>query len=143
MSIYEINKGLMNIDNFYKEQVCGDIYNQKPELNKRTGIKTKALPGITFRTDLQKDGFPLLSLRKISFSFIPEIMWFLSGSHNTEWLSKHTKIWDFFTDDNGNINSAYGYRWRYHFGFDQLETILNKLQNDSRSEEHTSELQSH
>ena len=35
------------------------------ELNERTGHKIKILPGVTFQIDVEKDGFPLLTLRKI------------------------------------------------------------------------------
>lgn len=121
----------MKIDKFYKATVCKKIARQTYELNKRTGIRTKTLPGITFQTDLEKDGFPILSLRKLSFSFIPEIMWMLSGSNTNEWLTKHTKIWDSFIEENGIITSAYGFRWRHHFDVDQLETVLIKLKQDN------------
>ncbi len=101
-----------------------------PELNLRTGIEVRAMPGATYWTDLYKDGFPLLSLREMPMSFIPEIMWFLSGSNKIDWLSKHTKIWNAFAETNGEVTSAYGFRWRYHFGVDQLELALNKLKRD-------------
>lgn len=121
----------MKIDFFYKNIVCKEIANETPELNKRTGIKTRSLPGITYQTNIEEEGFPLLSLRKLSFSFIPEIMWMLSGSNTTEWLSKHTKIWNYFTEEDGTITSAYGFRWRNHFNVDQLEVVLNKLKEDN------------
>lgn len=121
----------MKIDKFYKSIVCKQIAIQSPELNKRTGIKTRSLPGITFQTDINEEGFPLLSLRKLPFSFIPEIMWFLSGSINKEWLSKHTKIWDSFAEEDGTITSAYGFRWRHNFDIDQLEIVLDKLKADN------------
>jgi len=120
----------MNYDKQYKK-ILKDIMEAEEELNVRTGIKVKALPGITFKIDLEKDGFPLLQLRKLPFSFIPEIMWMLSGSNTTEWLTKHTKIWDYFTEKDGTITSAYGYRWRHHFDFDQLHIILKKLKKDN------------
>lgn len=122
----------MNINKFTKI-VYGGLLTQPTEINKRTGIGTKSLPGITYQTNLETEGFPLLGLRKLPLSFIPEIMWFLSGQKSTEWLSKYTKIWDFFTDDDGTVSSAYGHRWREHFGVDQLETVLDKLKKDPSS----------
>lgn len=120
----------MNINVFYKDKVCGKIAVQWPEMNRRTGVEVRAMPGATYWTDLQKDGFPLLSLREMRFSFIPEIMWFLSGSNKVEWLSKHTKIWDSFAEPNGLVTSAYGFRWRHHFGVDQIDAALSKLRDD-------------
>ena len=34
-----------------------------PEFSERTRLGTKALPGVHFQTDLEADGFPLLTLR--------------------------------------------------------------------------------
>lgn len=119
----------MNINDFTK-QIYSDLLEEPTEINKRTLVGVRALPGITYRTDLEREGFPLLALRKLPLSFIPEIMWFLSGSNKAEWLSKHTKIWDSFIDIDGKISSAYGYRWRRHFGVDQLAIVLAKLKAD-------------
>lgn len=123
----------MNINEFYRDKVCGKIAMQWPEMNARTGVEVRAMPGTTYWTDVQKDGFPLLALREMRFSFVPEMMWFLSGSNKIDWLSRHTKIWDSFAEDNGQVTSAYGFRWRHHFGVDQLEVALQKLRDDPSS----------
>lgn len=122
----------MKIDKWYKE-ILRELNQQEFELNERTGIKTKSLPGITFRTDLEKDGFPLLALRKISKAFIAEQLWFISGSNDTKQLQ--TRIWDYFAEDDGTVSSAYGYRWRKHFNVDQLQIVIDKLQNN-KSDRH-------
>jgi thymidylate synthase len=124
----------MKFDKQYKNLIKDIMENGIEELNERTGIKVKALPGKTLEIDLEKE-FPLLSLRKLSYSFIPEIMWMLSGSNTNIWLNKHTKIWDSFTEKDGTITSAYGYRWRKHFGIDQLDIVLNKLEKN-KSDRH-------
>lgn len=122
----------MNINEFtyrtYKQ-----LLEQPTEINQRTGVGVKALPGITYQTDLLVDGFPLLGLRKLPLNFIPEIMWFLSGNSHIEWLEKHTKIWSLFANEKGYVSSAYGYRWRHHFNVDQLEVVLEKLKRDPSS----------
>lgn len=123
----------MNIDDFYKKVVCGELLGQEPEMNRRTGVATRSLPGVTFQTDLGAEGFPLLSLRKMPMSFIAEQVWFCSGSNKIAWLSKHTRIWDFFAEKDGTVSSAYGYRWRNWFKVDQLETVLRKLRADPSS----------
>ncbi|OGI60655.1 hypothetical protein A2641_02005 [Candidatus Nomurabacteria bacterium RIFCSPHIGHO2_01_FULL_37_25] len=104
------------------------------ELNERTGHKTKALPGITFQIDLEKDGFPVLTLRKNPIkSPIAEQIWFISGEKNTEFLRKYTKMWDEFIEPDGTITSAYGYRWKHHFKRDQLTSLVELLQKDPSS----------
>lgn len=104
------------------------------ELNERTGHKTKSLPGITFQIDLEKDGFPILTLRKNPIkSPIAEQIWFIQGEKNTEFLRKYTKMWDEFLEEDGTLTSAYGYRWRHYFGRDQLGKLIELLQKDPSS----------
>ena len=117
----------MNIDDFFHGVVCDMLPSLEFEENKRTGVNVAAMPGVTFKTDLETEGFPLLSLRRIGMSFVPEQMWFVSGQKDTAWLTRHTKIWDSFTDEDGTVSAAYGWRWRHQFGVDQLEKAVEKL----------------
>ncbi len=105
------------------------------EVNRRTRMETAALPGISFSIDLEKDGFPLLTLRKIPIKmWIAEQIWFISGAQRPDnFLRKYTKIWDLFTEDDGTVAAAYGYRWRKHFGRDQLELLVQLLERDPSS----------
>lgn len=114
------------------KQIMGDGIK---EVNARTGHETAALPGLTFSTDLEKDGFPLLSLRKIPTRiFIAEQLWFMSGARKPEiFLREFTKIWDDFTNPGDVVTVAYGYRWRRHFGRDQLGMLVSLLQKDPSS----------
>lgn len=104
------------------------------ELNERTGHKTKALPGITFSLDIEKDGFPVFTLRKQPLkSPIAEQVWFITGEKNTDFLRKYTKIWDLFMESDGTLSSAYGWRWRHHFGRDQLGKTIELLEKEPSS----------
>lgn len=105
------------------------------EVNARTGHEVAAVPGLTFSVDLEKDGFPLLSLRKIPTRiFIAEQLWFVSGARKPEiFLREFTKIWDDFTNPGDVVTVAYGYRWRRHFGRDQLGMLVKLLEKDPSS----------
>src|SRR3569833_1124423 len=105
------------------------------EVNKRTGHETRALPGLSFSFDLQKEGFPVLSLRKIPTKlFIAEQIWFISGARKPEiFLRDYTRIWDDFTNPGDVVTVAYGYRWRRHFGRDQLGLLVKLLSKDPSS----------
>ncbi len=104
------------------------------DLNQRTGHRTKSLPGLTFQIDLEKEGFPVLTLRKNPIkSPIAEQVWFLSGDKDTEFLRKYTKMWDEFIEPDGTISSAYGYRWKNHFKRDQLGKLVELLKGDPSS----------
>ena len=66
------------------------------EMNKRTNHEARAVPGMHFSLDIEKDGFPLLTLRKIPIiMFVAEQLWFISGGRKPEdFLREFTKIWD-------------------------------------------------
>lgn len=98
-------------------------------------VKTKALPGVHFQIDLEKEGFPLLTLRKIPVKmFVAEQIWFISGARKpADFLRDYTKIWDEFTNPNDVVTVAYGYRWRKHFGRDQLGLLVKLLQKEPLS----------
>ena len=103
------------------------------EKNERTGHVCHSLPGVTMKFDLEK-GFPLLTLRRIPLKvFIAEQIWFLMGHKNLAFLQRFTKIWDDFAEENNCVESAYGYRWRKHFGRDQMGGLLKLLKEDPTS----------
>lgn len=57
---------------------------------------------------------PLLTTKDISWkNIVAEMLWFLSGEPNIAILQRHgCKFWDAWTDDKGNVPSAYGNFWR-------------------------------
>jgi thymidylate synthase len=125
---------MTSFDTIYQNLIKRIMEEGIEELNARTGHKTKALPGLTFQTDIEKDGFPLLTLRKQPLkSPIAEQVWFIQGEKDATFLRKYTKMWDAFLEEDGTLSSAYGWRWRHHFGRDQLGKAIELLQNDPSS----------
>ncbi len=98
-------------------------------------VKTKSLPGVHFQIDLEKDGFPLLTIRKIPVKmFTAEQIWFLSGARKPDdFLRDYTKVWDAFTNPNDVVTVAYGFRWRKYFGRDQIQSLVELLQKEPLS----------
>ena len=79
----------------------------------RTGVDTISYFGAFYRVDLSK-GFPLLTTKKVEWkSLLHEVLWYLSGENHIRNLRKHTKIWDAWADEDGNLETAYGYYWRH------------------------------
>lgn len=126
---------MTKFDQIYKNLVKRIMKEGIHEFSERTGYDTKALPGVHFSIDIEKDGFPLLTLRKIPVKlFVAEQVWFLSGTRKPEiFLRDYTKIWDLFTNPADVVTVAYGYRWRKHFGRDQLALLIELLEKEPSS----------
>jgi thymidylate synthase len=126
---------MAQFDKIYQTMLKQLVTSGVREVNSRTQHETTALPGLTFSVDIEKEGFPLLALRKIPTKiFIAEQVWFISGARKPEiFLREFTRIWDDFTNPGDVVTVAYGYRWRRHFGRDQLGKLVELLQKDPSS----------
>ncbi len=88
------------------------VINEGTRKPSRTGIDTISYFGAFYKVDLSK-GFPLLTTKKIEWkSLLHEVLWYLSGDDHIRNLRQHTKIWDAWADEDGNLETAYGYFWR-------------------------------
>jgi len=79
----------------------------------RTGTGTLSLFGQQMRFDLSQ-GFPLLTTKKLhSRSIIYELLWFLKGETNIQYLvDNKVHIWDAWADEKGELGPVYGSQWR-------------------------------
>ncbi|MFB6344431.1 MAG: thymidylate synthase [bacterium] len=107
----------------------------------RTGTGTYSLFGRQNRYDLT-DGFPVVTTKKIHLkSVIHELLWFLRGSTNIEYLKEHgVSIWDEWADEDGDLGPIYGKQWREwetdtgHV--DQIQTVIGNIKDNPSSRRH-------
>lgn len=92
----------------------------------RTGIRTISIPGAMLRFDLQKDGFPAITTKRLAFkSVVGELVGFLRASRSAaDFRALGCKVWDQNANENSewlnnpyrlaedDLGPVYGVQWR-------------------------------
>ena len=109
---------------------------KKPD---RTGTGTLSVFGYQMRFNLE-EGFPLITTKKVHLkSIIYELLWFLRGSTNIDYLNEHgVGIWDEWADERGELGPVYGAQWRSWptqdgNSIDQISDVITRIKSDPDS----------
>ena len=114
-----------------------DIIENGHDKEDRTGTGTRSVFGRSMRFDLSQ-GFPLLTTKRMFLKgVISELLWFVKGDTNIEFLHDNgVHIWDEWADEKGELGPIYGAQWRNwdNLGIDQLKKLVDDIKNtpDSR-----------
>jgi thymidylate synthase len=126
----------------------------------RTGVGTRSIFGPQLEFNLQTQGFPLLTTKKVFWKgVVEELFWFIGGKTDAKLLSQRgVKIWDGnssreFLDKRGlseyregDVGPVYGFQWRHWGaeyqgcdvryegrGIDQLERVVQQIRENPES----------
>lgn len=115
------------------------VLNQGVQKSDRTGTGTLSVFGYQMRFNLA-DGFPMVTTKKLHLkSIIYELLWFLNGSTNNNWLKERgVSIWNEWAAPDGELGPIYGYQWRswpapngQHI--DQISEVVNSIKTNPDS----------
>ena len=108
----------------------------------RTGTGTRSIFGHQMRFDLGAR-FPMLTTKKLHTpSIIHELLWFLTGDTNIQYLNENgVRIWNAWADENGELGPVYGYQWRSWptadgRKIDQMSQVIEQIRQSPDSRRH-------
>jgi len=120
--------------NFSSTYMClvREVMDGPEEKNERTGVKINMLAKpFAFDIDLHQGVLPVPNNRRYyPHVAAAEVAWQFMGIKDPTWiLGKAPKLWSKFVED-GELKTAYGWRWREAFGRDQIAMAVSELRDN-------------
>ena len=120
--------------------LAAQVYNDPDYESSPRGLAVKEKLACKFTITNPLDRLPYVPHRKFSVTYVvAELLWYLSGNNETEWIANYSSFWRNISDDGKTANSAYGARiFKPHpriagGSFSQWDYIKNELKNDPDS----------
>lgn len=113
---------------FYNAEYALDHLYNYILVNGKESKNTKQIHNVLLEIQNPLDNLIRLDWRNWNKSYADfEFEWYLSANPNAEQIAKRAKIWKDLMDDQGNVNSNYGYQWNRN---GQIGKVINMLRND-------------
>lgn len=120
--------------------LCEHVLENGVPKEDRTGTGTISAFGYQMRFRLG-EGFPLVTTKKVHLkSIIYELLWFLSGNTNVNYLKEHgVRIWNEWADEAGELGRIYGAQWRSwqapgsNESIDQVADVVDQIRRNPNS----------
>ena len=116
--------------NFNTAQDAFEYYYKKLD-DKPSKGGTSSIKNLMIKIKNPLDNHIKTSWRKWNLDYANfEWDWYLSGDNSAIEIAKRAKIWYSCMDDQGNVNSNYGWHWKQN---DQIGYVVNELMNNPNS----------
>ena len=105
-----------------------------PMQNSRNGMVKSMLTPTLFYMENPTQRVLFNPQRKANPYFhVMETVWMLGGGKEVGWLAQFNKGITRYAEANGEINGAYGHRWRKEWGRDQITGVVDELIRDPQT----------
>ncbi len=126
----------------YEDLLWRVLHRGHLETNERTGHTVRSWTPVSFSLDLGDGWLPVAGNRRLyPATAAAEVAWMLMGTQDASFMMRHAKVvWEKFVEtipvltgdglvssEFEGVQAAYGYRWRRHFGRDQLKLAVEAL----------------
>jgi thymidylate synthase len=116
-----------------------DAYYQGMHLIRHEGEEVMTRNGLAYKTPFPVTTIYTHPMERVLFDTFRdanpffhffEALWMLAGRNDVAFVSQFASKMGDFSDDGQTFNAAYGYRWRSHFGQDQIHEAIKLLRTD-------------
>lgn len=122
-----------NVNDAYTEALWTMKQNGVPRESRNGKVMSVGVPVATvYRNPKQRMLFDAKRNANPYFH-VMESIWMLAGRRDLEFITKYAANMSDYSDDGTTLNGSYGYRWRNHFGTDQLKNLVKLLKKDPNS----------
>lgn len=110
------------------------IYNERTKEHTKTIFNTMLSYDTTVVDNFRSNFYTMPEGRTIRpHVAAAELAWSLLGVKDADFIQQYSKMWSKFTNEKNEVEAAYGYRWKRHFGRDQLFEAMDQLQKNKSS----------